>query len=70
MTDEQGLLLEIDRRLETAWNNGDSVAWTAEFANDADFIHVLAGFSSRQRGHRARSSHDLRHHLQRQPQSF
>ena len=44
MTDEQGALLEIVRRLEQAWNNGDSVAWTAEFANDADFIHVLGGF--------------------------
>ena len=43
MTDEQALL-EIVRRLEQGWNNGDSVAWTAEFANDADFIHVLGGF--------------------------
>jgi uncharacterized protein (TIGR02246 family) len=56
MTDEQGLLLEIVRRLEKAWNNGDSVAWTAEFANDADFIHVLGGFfhgsGDIERGHR------------------
>jgi len=56
MTDEQGLLREIVRRLEKAWNNGDSVGWTAEFANDADFIHVLGGFfhGSRdiERGHR------------------
>ena len=44
MTDEQGALPEIVRRLEEAWNNGDSVAWTAEFANDAYFIHVLGGF--------------------------
>ena len=44
MTDGQGALLEIVRRLEQAWNNGDSVAWTAEFAKDADFIHVLGGF--------------------------
>jgi len=40
-----------------AWNNGDSVAWTAEFASDADFIHALGGFfhGSRdiERGHRA-----------------
>jgi hypothetical protein len=28
MTDEQRALLEIVRRLEQAWNNGDSVAWT------------------------------------------
>ena len=56
MTDEQGLLLEIVRRLEKAWNNGDSVAWTAEFADDADFIHVLGGFfhgrPDIERGHR------------------
>jgi uncharacterized protein (TIGR02246 family) len=44
MRDEQGALLEIVRRLEQAWNNGDSVAWTAEFANDADSIQVLGGF--------------------------
>ncbi len=57
MTDEQELLPAIVRRLEKAWNNGDSVAWTAEFASDADFIHVLGGFfhGSRdiERGHRA-----------------
>ena len=56
MTDEQGPLLEIVRRLERAWNNGDSVAWTAEFAKDADFIHVLGGFfhgtGDIERGHR------------------
>jgi uncharacterized protein (TIGR02246 family) len=56
MTDEHGLLLEIVRRLEKAWNNGDSVAWTAEFADDADFIHVLGGFfhgrPDIERGHR------------------
>jgi uncharacterized protein (TIGR02246 family) len=56
MTDEQGALLEIVRRLEQAWNNGDSVAWTAEFADDADFIHVLGGFfhgsQAIERGHR------------------
>jgi uncharacterized protein (TIGR02246 family) len=56
MTDEQGALLEIVRRLEQAWNNGDSVAWTAEFADDADFIHVLGGFfhgsQDIERGHR------------------
>jgi uncharacterized protein (TIGR02246 family) len=56
MTDEQGALLAIVRKLEKAWNDGDSVAWTAEFAGDADFIHVLGGFfhGSRdiERGHR------------------
>ena len=44
MKDERGALLELVSRLEQAWNNGDSVAWTAEFANDADFIHILGGF--------------------------
>jgi uncharacterized protein (TIGR02246 family) len=55
MTDE-GPLLQIVRRLERAWNNGDSVGWTAEFADDADFIHVLGGFfhgsTDIERGHR------------------
>jgi len=42
--DEQGALVEIVNKLEQAWNSGDSVAWTAQFASDADFIHVLGGF--------------------------
>lgn len=44
MSDEQGTLLKIVSKLEEAWNNGDSVAWTSQFAGDADFIHVLGGF--------------------------
>ncbi len=44
MTGEQGALLEMVHRLEQAWNKADSVAWAAEFAGDADFIHVLGGF--------------------------
>jgi uncharacterized protein (TIGR02246 family) len=44
MPHEQEALLKIVRRLEQAWNDSDSVAWAAEFANDADFIHVLGGF--------------------------
>jgi uncharacterized protein (TIGR02246 family) len=44
MTDEQGTLEELVKRLERAWNKGDSVAWTAQFADDADFIHILGGF--------------------------
>jgi len=49
-------LVEIVGQLETAWNNGNSVAWTAQFAEDADFIHVLGGFfhgsGEIERGHR------------------
>jgi len=56
MMDVQGALLEIVRRLEKAWNNGDSVAWTMEFANDVDFIHVLGlvfhGSRDIEHGHR------------------
>lgn len=44
MSNEQGALLEIVNKLEQAWNNGDSAAWTTQFAGDADFIHVLGGF--------------------------
>ena len=55
-TDAQGALLEIVRRLEQAWNKGDSAAWTNEFADDADFIQCWAGFFHRSReiehGHR------------------
>ena len=49
-------LCEIVEKLESAWNNGDGVAWAALFADDADFIHVLGGhFNGRadiERGHR------------------
>ncbi len=41
---EKERLLEIVQKLEQAWNKADSVAWTAQFADDADFIHVLGGF--------------------------
>jgi uncharacterized protein (TIGR02246 family) len=54
--DEQELR-DIVARLETAWNNHDSVGWTAQFADDADFIHILGGHfigqESIERGHRA-----------------
>ena len=43
MTKEQRPLNEIVEKLEAAWNNSDSVAWTALFADDSDFIHVLGG---------------------------
>jgi uncharacterized protein (TIGR02246 family) len=44
MTDDKSSLVEVVNKLEQAWNNGDSVAWTEQFATDADFIHVLGGF--------------------------
>jgi len=43
MTPEERPLYEIVEKLEAAWNNSDSVAWTSFFAEDADFIHVLGG---------------------------
>jgi uncharacterized protein (TIGR02246 family) len=56
MTNDQAPLLDIVKKLEDAWNYGDSVAWTTQFAEDADFIHVLGGhFHGRteiERGHR------------------
>src|SRR5271169_649404 len=56
MTIEERPLYEIAEKLEAAWNNSDSVAWTALFAEDADFIHILGGhFRGRteiERGHR------------------
>lgn len=54
--DEQALR-EMVTKLENAWNTADSVAWTAQFADDADFIHILGGHFTGQetieRGHRA-----------------
>ncbi len=41
-TDEQALR-GLVTKLESAWNRGDSVAWTALFAEDADLIHILGG---------------------------
>ena len=55
-SDEQ-VLRDLVAKLETAWNAGDSLAWTALFAEDADFIHILGGHfhgqTSIERGHRA-----------------
>jgi uncharacterized protein (TIGR02246 family) len=57
MTTAERPLYEIVEKLEAAWNNADSVAWTALFADDADFIHILGGHFNRhtaiERGHRA-----------------
>jgi uncharacterized protein (TIGR02246 family) len=56
MGDEQGALVELVNKLEQAWNNGDSLTWTAQFSGDADFIHILGGFfhgsGDIERGHR------------------
>ena len=55
MNDEQQLY-EMAGRLEAAWNAADATAWAAEFAADADFIHVLGShFTGREaiaEGHR------------------
>ena len=57
MTTEERPLYEIVEKLGNAWNTADSVAWTAQFAEDADFIHILGGhFNGRtaiERSHRA-----------------
>jgi uncharacterized protein (TIGR02246 family) len=52
MTDEQGALLESSADSN---KHGTTVTvWpgTAEFANDADFIHVLGGYGDIEHGHR------------------
>jgi uncharacterized protein (TIGR02246 family) len=55
-SDDQALR-KLVAALEKAWNAGDSLEWTAQFAPDADFIHILGGHfcgeSSIERGHRA-----------------
>ncbi len=57
MSPEERPLYEIVEKLENAWNTADSVAWTAQFAEDADFIHILGGHfnghTAIERGHRA-----------------
>lgn len=56
MMTEERPLQEVVEKLETAWNNYDSAAWAALFAEDADFIHILGGhFHGRndiEQGHR------------------
>ena len=55
MQDEQGVR-QIVARLEQAWNDSDSASWAEQFAEDADFIHVLGGFfhgkTAIEQGHR------------------
>jgi uncharacterized protein (TIGR02246 family) len=57
MTTEEQPLYESVERLEAAWNTADSLRWTAQFAADADFIHILGGHfnghTAIERGHRA-----------------
>jgi len=57
MTTEERPLYEIVEKLGNAWNTADSVAWTAQFAEDADFIHILGGYfnghTAIERAHRA-----------------
>jgi uncharacterized protein (TIGR02246 family) len=56
MSQDEHSLHELVKKLETAWNASDSVTWAAQFADDADFIHILGGhFHGREaveRGHR------------------
>ena len=56
LNDERDLR-DIVTGLETAWNRGDSIAWSEFFAEDADFIHILGGYfngrATIERGHRA-----------------
>ena len=56
MANEEQALHKTVEKLESAWNQGDSVAWADLFAEDADFVHMLGGhFTGRasiERGHR------------------
>ena len=56
MTPDETLLHELVAKLEAAWNASDSMTWAAQFAEDADFIHVLGahyrGRTDVERGHR------------------
>ena len=54
---EEHTLRGLVTQLESAWNRGDSGAWTALFADDADLVHILGGHltghTEIERAHRA-----------------
>ncbi len=54
---EEHALRGLVTQLANAWNQGDSEAWTALFAEDADLIHILGGHlrghAEIERAHRA-----------------
>ncbi len=43
MTADETAIHELLAQLQTAWNNHDSAAWTAAFAEDANFIQIFGG---------------------------
>ena len=56
MTQDERSIRRIVEQLETAWNAGDSTAFAAPFAEDADFVDILGehhrGRSVIEAGHR------------------
>ncbi len=43
MTADEQVIKGILQQLETAWNRYDSISFAAEFAEDANFIHIFGG---------------------------
>ena len=43
MTTDEQALSDIVKKLEDAWNAGDSAAFTSYFTHDATFIHIFGG---------------------------
>jgi len=43
MTTDEHAIADILKRLEIAWNAGDSGAFATPFADNADFIHIFGG---------------------------
>jgi uncharacterized protein (TIGR02246 family) len=43
LTEDEHAIHDVVTRLENTWNAGDSVAYAALFAEDANFIHIFGG---------------------------
>jgi uncharacterized protein (TIGR02246 family) len=43
MTGDQQAIQNVIKQIEAAWNAGDSEAFAAPFAEDANFIHIFGG---------------------------
>ena len=58
------------KRMETAWNAGDSEMYAAPFAEDVAFIHVFGGQLDGRSAVEASHRHIFQNYVQRQPRQF
>jgi uncharacterized protein (TIGR02246 family) len=57
MTGDEKSLHEMIYQLEAAWNAADAQSFAEAFAEDADFIHILGGYS------KGRGAIETHHHM-------